>query len=149
GAVLTLMGRAMAAGLLIWLSERRHNDMFGGGVKRGLASGVWWSTHAMTQRTPANIAPQTLPGRAVAIVWMTGSIVAIAVFTAAVTSALPVRHLEGKVRGTADLAGVRVGTVAGTAAEDTLTRMRVAYRTFATPQDGLRAVRHDAIDAFR
>ena len=147
-AVLTLMGLAMAAGLLIWLTERRHNDSFGGGVKRGLASGVWWSTHAMTQRTPASIAPQTLAGRAVAIVWMTASIVAIAVFTAAVTSALTVRHLEGKVRGTADLSSVRVGAVAGTAAEDTLTRMRVHYRTFATPQEGLRAVRDDAIDAF-
>jgi len=147
-AVLTLMGLAMAAGLLIWLTERRHNESFSGGVKRGLTSGVWWSTHAMTQRTPANIAPQTLPGRAIAVVWMVGSIIAIAVFTAAVTSALTVRHLEGKVRGTADLGSVRVGTVAGTAAEDTLTRMRVSYRTFATPQDGLRAVRNDAIDAF-
>lgn len=147
-AVLTLMGLAMTAGLLIWLIERRHNDMFAGGVKRGLASGVWWSTHAMTQRTPADIAPQTLPGRAIAIVWMVGSIIAIAVFTAAVTSALTVRHLEGKVRGTADLASARVGTVAGTATEDTLTRLRVNYRTFATPQEGLRAVRDDAIDAF-
>src|SRR5262249_23942456 len=59
-AVLTLRGLAMAAGLLIWLTERRHNDEFAGGVKRGLTSGVWWSTHAMTQRTPASIAPQTL-----------------------------------------------------------------------------------------
>jgi ABC-type amino acid transport substrate-binding protein len=74
--------------------------------------------------------------------------VAIAVFTAAVTSALTVRHLEGKVRGTTDLSSVRVGTVAGTAAEDTLTRLRVDYRKFATPQEGLRAIRNDDIDAF-
>lgn len=147
-AILALVGLAFAAGLLIWIFERRHNEVFGGSVVHGLATGVWWSTVAMTQRQAGGIAPKTLPGRAVAIVWMVVSIVTIAVFTASVTSTLTIKHLEGTVHGVSDLSSVRVGVVAGTSTEGALSRLRIGYREFATPQDGLKALRAHSIDAF-
>jgi polar amino acid transport system substrate-binding protein len=147
-AILALVGLALAVGFLIWFFERRHNEHFGGGVAKGLSSGVWWSTVAMTQRSTGDFGPRTLPGRIVAVLWMIGSIVTIAVFTASITSTLTIRNLQGAVHGVSDLATVRVGAIAGTSTEDTFSRLRISYRKFATLQDGLDALRERKLDAF-
>jgi polar amino acid transport system substrate-binding protein len=147
-AVLALIGFALAAGFLVWLFEHPHNEDFGGGVAKGLTSGVWWSTVAMTQRSTGNFGPRTHLGRIVAIVWMIASIVIIAIFTASITSVLTIKHLQGAVHGVSDLSAVRVGALAGTSTEDTLSDMRVTYRKFPTLQDGLAALRAHKLDAF-
>jgi polar amino acid transport system substrate-binding protein len=147
-AVAALIGAALVTGILVWIFERRHNADFGGGAAKGLSAGVWWSTVAMTQRTTGSVGPQTMPGRIVAIVWMIASIITIAVFTASVTSALTIKHLQGIVHGVSDLSSVRVGTVTGTSTNDVLTRLRIPYRPFANPQDGLNALRANRLDAF-
>jgi ABC-type amino acid transport substrate-binding protein len=146
-AILALVGLALAVGLVVWLLERRHNEQFGGGLVHGLSSSVWWTTVAMTQRGIGNFGPRTMPGRAVAMVWMVGSIVAIAVFTAGITSALTVRRLQGAVREVADLSAVRVGAINGTTSEDVLLQLRVWPVTFSTPKDALLALRAGTIDA--
>jgi polar amino acid transport system substrate-binding protein len=146
-AIAVLLVLALAVGLLVWFFERRYNDHFGGGATKGISSGVWWSATTMTQRGAGDFGPRTLPGRIVAIVWMIGSIVTVAVFTAALSSALTVRNLHGTVHGVGDLSAVRVGAVTGTSTEDTLLRLRIKYRKFASPLDGLKALRNDAIDA--
>jgi polar amino acid transport system substrate-binding protein len=146
-AVMALVGLALVAGFLIWLFERRGNESFGGGVTRGLSSGVLWSASTMTQRHTGNFNPQTVPGRIVAIFWMVVSIVAIAVFTAGITSALTTRQLRGAIHGISDLSSVRVGVVAGTSAEDTLDGMRIAHRGFANLQDSIKALQVGTIDA--
>ncbi len=147
-AILALIGFALAAGFLVWLFERRHNEDFGGGVARGLSSGVWWSTVAMTQRGSGHFGPRTHLGRIVAIVWMIASVVIIAVFTASITSVLTIKHLQGAVHGVSDLSAVRVGVLSGTSTEDTLSAMRVTYRKFATLPEGLQALRAHKLDAF-
>jgi polar amino acid transport system substrate-binding protein len=117
-AVMALVGLALMAGFLIWLFERRANENFGGGVTKGINSGVLWSASTMTQRHAGNFHPQTVPGRIVAIFWMVASIVAIAVFTAGITSVLTARQLRGAIHSIEDLSSVRVGIIAGTSAED-------------------------------
>jgi polar amino acid transport system substrate-binding protein len=102
----------------------------------------------MTQRVTGDFGPRTLPGRVVAIVWMIGSIVTIAVFTASITSTLTIKHLQGTVHGVSDLAIVRVGAIAGTSTEDTFNRLRINYRRFGTLQDGLDALRAHKLEAF-
>ena len=147
-AVLALLGLALVVGLIVWLVERRHNEDFGGGVAKGMSSGVWWTTVAMTQRGAGSFGPRTLPGRTIAALWMVGSIIAVAVFTAGITSALTIRQLQGTVHGVTDLSSVRVGAVSGSSTEDTLVRMRIRYARFANVRDGLQAVRGGVIDAF-
>jgi polar amino acid transport system substrate-binding protein len=146
-AVMGLVGLALVAGLLIWLFERRGNEHFGGGVTKGISSGVLWSASTMTQRHAGSFQPQTVPGRIVAIFWMVASIVAIAVFTAGITSALTTRQLRGAIHGIGDLSSVRVGIIIGTSAEDTLDRMRIAHRGFANLQDSIKALQAGQIDA--
>ena len=148
-AILALIGFALAAGFLVWFFERRHNEDFGGGVARGLSSGVWWfSTVAMTQRSTGNFGPRTHLGRIVAIVWMVASIVIIAVFTASITSVLTIKHLQGAVHGVSDLSGCSRGRIAPEPPQDTLSAMRVTYRKFVTLQEGLQALRAHKLDAF-
>jgi polar amino acid transport system substrate-binding protein len=146
-AVMALIGLALVAGFLIWLFERRGNEHFGGGVTKGISSGVLWSASTMTQRHAGSFNPQTVPGRIVAIFWMVTSIVAIAVFTAGITSAMTTRQLRGAIHGIGDLSLVRVGIIVGTSAEDTLDRMRIAHRGFANLQEGIKALQAGKIDA--
>lgn len=126
-AILFLIALTFAAGLLVWPTERKQNEDFGGTVTKGLSSSVWWSTLAMTQRSHAEHGPRTIPGRAVATIWMVASVVTIAIFTASVTSAL---------------------TVKGTAAVAALARRQIEFQRYESIQDGLNALRSSKIDAF-
>jgi ABC-type amino acid transport substrate-binding protein len=146
-AVLALLGIAMCVGFVIWLLERRRTEHFSGGAK-GLGTGFWWSAIAMTQAGAAQNAPATLPGRVVAIGWMIASVIAIAVFTAGITSSLTRRELQGVVHNVNDLRSVRVGALAGSSTVDYLDRQRMSHRGFANAQDGLTALQAGAIDAF-
>lgn len=147
-AVLGLLGLALFAGVLMWAVERRDNENFSGGLGKGLTSSVWWSTLAMTQRTRADTGPRSVAGRIIGIVWMIASIIAIAVFTAGITSLLTTKQLEGLVHGVNDLRSVRVGSVTGTAADETLKKMRIKHRGYPTALEGLDAIRSGKIDAF-
>lgn len=146
-AVLALLGLALSVGGLVWFFERNRNDDFGGGMAKGIGSGVLWSASAMTQRATGALQPQSQPGRIVAVFWMVVSIIAIAVFTAGITSALTTRQLRGVVNNVSDLSSVRVGHVSGTSTEESLARLRVDRSGYATLEQGLKALADRKIDA--
>jgi ABC-type amino acid transport substrate-binding protein len=147
-SVFALIGLALLVGLVVWLFERRTNEEFGGTVAKGLSTSVWWTTVAMTQRAIGQAGPRTMPGRFVAMLWMVASIIAIAVFTAGITSALTVRQLQGNVQGVTDLSQVKVGAVKGSSTEEALARIRVGFTPYTNARDGLQALRNRRIDAF-
>jgi ABC-type amino acid transport substrate-binding protein len=146
-AVLALIALTLATGVCVWLFEHRKNENFAG-VKTGLTSSVWWSTLAMTQRSPTNTGPMTIGGRMIAIVWMVASIITLAMFTASITSALTTRQLQGNVVSLRDLSSVHVGTISQTAAADTLGRLSIDNAKFENMHDGLLALREGELDAF-
>jgi polar amino acid transport system substrate-binding protein len=147
-AALAMLGLACLSGALIWLFEHNANEGFGGGVAHGLSSGVLWSTNTMTQRRVGAAAPTTLAGRVVAIVWMIVSVIAIAVFTAGLTSALTTKRLHGAVDSITDLEHVRVGVVHGVSTEDALSRMRIKFQSLTSTAQGFSALQDGSIDAF-
>jgi ABC-type amino acid transport substrate-binding protein len=146
-AVLALLGMAVAVGIVIWLVERRRTEHFGGGMK-GLGTGIWWSTIAMTRGGAAQNAPTTLVGRVVGTGWMIASVITFAIFTAGITSTLTKKGLQGVVHSVNDLRSVRVGAPAGSTTMDYLDRRRIAHRSFPGPQAGLQALQAGSIDAF-
>lgn len=146
-AILALLGLAFLAGLLIWYFEHGVNEGLRGGLAKDLSSGVWWSANAMTQRMGGGLVPVTLPGRIVATIWMVVSVVAIAVFTAGITSALTSKRLHNAVNSFADLTTVRVGVIEGTATQDALSRLRIDYKSYPTVKDGFAALQTGRIDA--
>jgi polar amino acid transport system substrate-binding protein len=147
-AVAALFAVSVVVGLMLWLIERRHNEHFGA-HRQGLGSSVWWSAMAMTQSVggAGEKVPVTLLGRLIAIVWMVASVIVIASFTAALTSQLTLKQLQGVVHGEADLRYVRVGAIAGTETTEYLGRQHVAYQAFADTEAGLLALRKGRIDA--
>lgn len=147
-SVLALLALALMFGFLIWSLERKDNEQFGGDFKKGLSSSIWWATAAMTRRGNADYNPRTVSGRVVASVWTVTSIVAIAIFTAAVTSTLTVRHLQGVVHGVSDLKTVRVGAVKGSSTHDALADLKIKALEYDGPREGLLALRAQKIDAF-
>jgi ABC-type amino acid transport substrate-binding protein len=108
-----LGGILLAVGLLVWVMERRRNAQFGGSPLKGIGSGLWWSAVTMTTVGYGDKAPQTIGGRAVAIVWMFASVIVISSFTAAIATALTIGELGGTVKDEGDLNKVRVITVEG------------------------------------
>jgi len=81
------------------------------------------------------------------MIWMVVSVIAIAVFTAGLTSALTTRRLQGTVTRVADLASVKVGVVQGTAAEDRLAQLRIRFETVPNIQQGFSKLRRQQLDA--
>jgi ABC-type amino acid transport substrate-binding protein len=146
-AVLVLLLLSVCVGTLIWVIERRKTEHFKGGIK-GLGTGLWWSTIAMTRGGAAQNAPATLPGRIVATAWMIASVITFAIFTAGITSTLTKRELQGAVHSVNDLRSVRVGAPMGTTTVEYLKRQRIAHRPYPNPTAGLIALQAHAIDAF-
>ena len=153
-ALLYLLGITLLIAVVIWVIERRHTEHFRGGVKEGLAASLWWSVVTMAQSVPER-GPRTMPGRLVALIWMAGSVAALAVFTAAITSQFTAKQLEGAVRGVTDLRSVdvgarpvRVGGVEGTEALRYLAHERIYFHAYPDAVSGLRAVKAGALDAF-
>jgi polar amino acid transport system substrate-binding protein len=147
-AVGVLFAVSLAVGVVLWLVERRHNEHFGT-HRRGLGSSIWWSAVAMTQSAGAagDKVPVTLPGRLIAMLWMVGSVIVIASFTAALTSQLALKQLRGTVHGETDLRYVRVAAIAGTETIEYLHREHITYQVFADPEAGLSALQKGRIDA--
>jgi ABC-type amino acid transport substrate-binding protein len=140
---------SMAAGIFVWLFERRKNDdMFGGSTARGIGHGVWWAIVTMTTVGYGDKAPKTAGGRIMALIWMIFSIIFIATFTANITTSLTIDELRGKVHGLNDLYHARVGSISQSEGFDFLTKKGIAVIPFEGIRDGLGALASRKIDAF-
>ncbi len=146
--LLTVLVGLLLMGALVWLAERRANRaQFGDGV-RGVGHSLWWAAQTLSSVGYGDKTPITLAGRVLAFVWMMVSLVLVSLFTAVITTALTVNHLNQVVRNVQDLVDVRVGTVAASSSETFLAKHRIDFARYPGPQDGLKALSHGDIDAF-
>jgi ABC-type amino acid transport substrate-binding protein len=140
-AIVALAAVLMAAGVLIWVFERRSNpEHFGGSPARGLGSAFWWSAVTMTTVGYGDKSPRTLGGRLVALVWMFASIIIISGFTAAIASSLTVGRLASGISGPEDLPGRSVATVSGSTSEAYLEAAFARPVATASVPDAVQAV---------
>ena len=135
-------------GLCFWLAERRRNAAeFRPGLS-GLGDGFWFSAVTMTTTGYGDMAPRTLAGRLVGLVWMFTALIITSTFTGMIASALTAERLALVVEGPADLPNVVTGSVAGSAGDDWLSEHGIAFDGFPDAGAGLDAVASGAIDAF-
>ena len=112
----------------IYLFERRSNpEHFDKGWLKGVAAGMWWAAVTLTTVGYGDIAPKSLGGRLIGLLWMFAGLFIIAGFTAAVTSALTLTELRTKVNGPNDLSRVKVATVEGSTSEDYLRSRHIMF----------------------
>ena len=149
---LRLIGFIVAATVLVgiliaFIERRREASEFGGPLGQGIATGVWWAAVTMTTVGYGDATPKTTPGRSLALLWMFVGVVAVALFTATVTSLLTLGALHGTIQRPADLLAVRLGAVPGGPGAHYLDRRHVKYVPFNTYEDALAAVAAGQVDA--
>ena len=147
GAVASLVVVLFAAGLLVWVFERRRNpEQFEPGA-RGLGSAFWWSAVTMTTVGYGDKAPVSAGGRMVALLWMFISVIVISSFTAAIASSLTVAQLDTGIQGPDDLARALTATVTGSTSSAYLADRHLRHEEVATAEEGLSAVASGDADA--
>ena len=132
---------------IIWLVERNHDGGFLGNSAYfpGIFKACWWA--AGTLATQAEEMPKSAWGRVMAVIWMFISVVFIAYFTATVTTSLTVEQLQSNIKGPQDLAGKRVGTIAGTTSAIYLRQQRIEATEFKQTDEAYAALDNMAVDA--
>ncbi len=127
--------------VVIWGLERHRNpDHFGGSSVQGIGRSFWWSAVTMTQVGYGDMVPRSLGGRAVALIWMMVSLVLVSVFTGIVTAALTVGQTDARVRNTADLRGVAVGTVKDGDGAAWLSGQKIGFTAYEDERSALTAM---------
>jgi len=138
----------LLVGYFVWLFERKKNpEQFGGDMKAGIFSALWWSLVTMTTVGYGDKAPITRGGRSVAILWMLIGICAISVLTAHITSNLTLLQMRSSIKGPQDLVHVPVGSVADSTSSDYLRTNRIPFSPYKMASEGLNALAEGKIQA--
>jgi ABC-type amino acid transport substrate-binding protein len=142
-----VIGTIVLVALIVWLIERRKNPPYGGPPADGLICSVTYTMQTMARANPTRLAPKTKPGRLLGAGWAVASVGVVAIFTAAITSHLTARELQGLIRDAADLHHARVGTVGDAVALSYLSREGIAHQDFPTLEAAVQAVADGKLDA--
>ncbi len=144
----TLALLLFVVGLLAWLAERKQNpEQFGGSRMHGIFSGFWWAMVTMTTVGYGDIAPRTLGGRLLGLVWMLTALLVVSFFTASITSALTVGQLSSHVRNADDLAHMHVASVAQSTSGAWLQREHIAFDDSGALDSALHQLAQGSVEA--
>jgi polar amino acid transport system substrate-binding protein len=133
---------------LLWLFERHRDDEeFPGAYKHGIFESLWWTTTVMVTLACDNKSPRGVPGRLVGLVWMISGVLLVSFMTASFSSSLTVSSLEGGINTPKDLAGHKVGTVAGSTAERYLNEHKITSKAFPNAAEACEAVSKGDMEA--
>jgi ABC-type amino acid transport substrate-binding protein len=118
----------LTVGFLVWLFEHKKNqEQFGGSRGEGIFSGFWWAMVTMTTVGYGDVAPRSVSGRILGLIWMLAALIVVSFFTASITSALTVGQLSHRVRSASDLSGMHIASVPGSTSAEWLAHQRFHY----------------------
>lgn len=141
-----MTGILVVCGVVFWLLERKVNEnLFGGGRRKGIGMGVWWSATMLLGHK--GVIPVSTFGRVLAICAMLFSILLLSLLTGVIASVLTVKQLDTGIVHPSDLTHVRVVTVNGSTSADYLRRRRIPYQTRDSAERVLEAIAKNAGDA--
>ena len=132
---------------LIWLFDRNHEQSLlkSQSYFPGILNAIWWATGAAGGQQMDN--PRSGFGKFIQALWVFISVIFVAYFTAAVTSAMTVDQLKGDIAGPEDLPGRKVGVVAGSTSATLVQTIGAKTTDYPTVADALEALTARTIDA--
>ncbi|MDN5874256.1 MAG: transporter substrate-binding domain-containing protein, partial [Sinobacteraceae bacterium] len=147
-AVIGLLVMLLVVGILVWLFEfRQESQQFSRKPIRGIGAGLWWAAVTATTVGYGDKSPETAGGRIIGMIWMFAALIAVAAFTATITSVLTVGNLSGRVHSAKDLPHVRVASVADTTSGEWLADHNIGYVADSSPAQALKALSAGKVDA--
>lgn len=143
-SALILFALLLVAGVIMWMIERRKNeDEFGG--RGGLIAGLFWAVEAVVgYNDPQH---KTRWGRLFGITWAFAGVIVISSVTASIAAEMTASRLVSRVKGPADLQGVRVGVVKVTQGKRYCERRGLACADFDDVGPALDALARGEVDA--
>ena len=141
-SVLAILVAALAH--VVWYFDRPHHEAtkpYFPGIFRAL----YWSIGAAGGQQP--FAPHSAFARFLGALSVFTSIIIVAYFTAAVTSAMTINQLKGDINGPADLPGKKVATVTGSTSAAYLQQARIRAREFGEIQQAFDSLISGQVDA--
>ncbi|MBK4731803.1 transporter substrate-binding domain-containing protein [Oxynema sp. CENA135] len=143
-AFAVVFGAALVSAHLLWIFERRLNpEMFPKGYFAGIWEAFWWSFVTATTVGYGDKCPQSVIGRAIAIVWMMAAIFVFAYFTATIASL----EMRSRIEGPNDLYQHRIGAIEGTTSASYLRSRPIQLVEFTTREAAYQALKQQKIRA--
>ena len=136
-----MLGLLLVTGVLIWLSERRRHRAQASETSIGtIFEGLYWADVTMTTVGYGDKTPRTHSGRAVAVVWMLGSLVLISLLSTSLVAQLTVDQLDDAQPVTLrDLAGLRRAAVASSSGAEFLVGSGLTFQSYPSLDAALAA----------
>ena len=147
--VILLCAALCLLGFLFWLIERKTNpDHFGGGVFRGIGSGIYWVGSTLASGVCFGVALKSLPARFLGLIWMLVCAIALSALIASLTASLTARRSMIDNIGDDALRRMHLGGVKGSAESAVLKSLDGDYILYDNEEQALRAVAGGKIDGF-
>ena len=136
---------------IVWFFERnvpdKRHDYFRDDYLGGVWDAFWWAFIIMTMGGFENEVPHKISSRIIALVWIVTSLFFISTLTAKITTSLTVSELSSSINSVDDLAGKRVGAMAGPTVRDYLAQFHIPVHEYKTPQALYNALKNGELDA--
>jgi ABC-type amino acid transport substrate-binding protein len=148
--IVVILALLLLIGLLMWAFERpRRNatDRSDSSVTT-LHEGIYWAVVTITTVGYGDKTPKTLLGRAVAVLWMLGSLALISLLTTSLVSRMTAERVEASpIARNSDLEGKRLATVAASSGAEYLDGLHIRYEKYPNLREALAAVASGRSDA--
>jgi polar amino acid transport system substrate-binding protein len=137
-------------GIAMWAVERRVRFAAAGSESAvgNLRDGLYWAVVTMTTVGYGDKTPKTTLGRAVAAVWMLGSLILVSLLSTSLVSRLTAERVEARDSvASIDLAGKKLAAVAQSSGAEYLDQLHLPYAKFKSLPDALDSVAKGQSDA--
>ncbi len=126
-AVVAAFALLFAAGMMMWLFERKHQDYFRHDGRKAMFPAFWWALNLIVNGGFEERQPLSAPGRVLGVVMVISSLFLVSIFVAKITTTMTVEAIQSAVNSASDLYGKRVGTTAGSTSAAYLDRREIRY----------------------
>ncbi len=145
--VLSAIALLFAAGMLMWVFERKRQPYFDREAGDATFPAFWWALNLVVNGGFEERMPQSRPGRFFAVLLVIGSLFFVSIFVANITAAMTVNAISEKFEGLSDLELRKVGTITGSTSQVFLEQRDIRHIGFVGTEPLFDAFEIGVIDA--